>query len=538
MQFVRKNQFIFFLAFIFLLFLVLNILAPSQNDDWMWERTLEDGIISSNIAFKSFMNWNARIGELIYISLIINLNPYIADLLNSIMDTIFTLLVFIALFARIPQDKFDFIFLLFIVLNLMVFMNFEEVFLWMPGSINYLWALSFVLIALLPYRFYYQYFLDSKAQKLDYQNSNLTFIKSNKFGFYPTPQVKFKKLLDFKIFILFFCVINMIAGMGNETFSVVVIALHILLLIYFVFYKKFKIRLWYYLGIISFVVGFLILYFSPGQSIRAGIEESQNLREFIPMSKFFAMSLSDKFGRLFESLEISSYRTPPIFLLFLFTLMYYELFIKTKVIKNRILNFSLYGIALVCWTIFVLESSTLAFIIIFGLSIYTYMKTKDDFNLVISFILVLWFIASISTFQVSNLPSRAYSIHNILLISIVLIVFYSKLKSQTTMIVMFCASMIYFSYVVYSYYDFRIKFNDFVSFINEAKAKNNEVETYFNSQLKREYQGSNIDIIYPKEKFSFRYGGFSTWWNLSNDKDYNLNQAYAYYFKVKSVRLE
>ena len=53
-----------------------------------------------------------------------------------------------------------------------------------------------------------------------------------------------------------------------------------------------------------------------------------------------------------------------------------------------------------------------------------------------------------------------------------------------------------------------------------------------------EYMGYGIDLAIPKDEYSFNYRGFSQWWRLSNDINNDINQSYAFIFKIRSIHLE
>lgn len=164
-----KNEIILSVGGIFLFLFILNILLPPQSDDLDAYFMSYDGIKGG---IRSYMNWNGRIGEFLFMSFVGRFHPLLFDFINAIFGVGFILGIFFLSFGRGPKDNLDSNMLILILLLLMGFSSFGANFLWGSGSLNYLWGLSFILLFLLSYRIYY-------AMKLDF--SNLEF--KNPFGY-------------------------------------------------------------------------------------------------------------------------------------------------------------------------------------------------------------------------------------------------------------------------------------------------------------------------------------------------------------------
>ena len=147
-----KNEIILSVGGIFLFLFILNILLPPQSDDLDAYFIASSGIKGG---INSYMNWNGRIGEFLFMSFVGRFNPLLFDFINAIFGTFFIVGIFILAFGKFPNEKLDGSILFLIILLLEGFASFGANFLWGSGSLNYLWGLSFILLFLIPYRFYY-----------------------------------------------------------------------------------------------------------------------------------------------------------------------------------------------------------------------------------------------------------------------------------------------------------------------------------------------------------------------------------------------
>lgn len=148
-----------FVVFVFLL--ILNILLPRQSDDFDAMFASKNGFYS---AINSYMGWNGRIGELLHVSFIGGIPPYLFDLINAIIGSLFIMCFFILVFARLPKNRFDVANISLFMLILMYTLPFGPDFFWGSGSLNYLWGLFFIILFLIPYRLYYESIICNKKE--------------------------------------------------------------------------------------------------------------------------------------------------------------------------------------------------------------------------------------------------------------------------------------------------------------------------------------------------------------------------------------
>ncbi len=478
-------------------FFILNILTPPQGDDWNYILSNRDSVLNS---IDVFFNWNSRLGELLFSSFLSQIPDIAFDFLNAIVACSFVLLFFYILFLKFPNSLFDFSIIVLFLLLLLLLMSFEEVFLWGSGSLNYLWGFSLSLLFLIPYR------------KL---NIKMSFSKT------------------ILIFLLGF-----IIGMWHEsTSSLLLASLIFYFLILKFIYKKF-IPLWFYIGIVGLFIGFCILFFSPGQNNRILSEASKY--DYISISNFLSLGVFDIILRLNIVFKNALNQNPIFFPIFTFIISFIYYFLNKT--SNIVFSLLILLVSFVLFLFILLESPAIAYIILFSVFVYIYFMSKDKKFLVCSILLFFYFLSILSTFQLLNLPFRSRSLGVLLLVAIILILSKHYLMNKKIQYLIFTISICYFSYVYYSYYDLYIKWNNLVNIVSNAKDSYKGDQELINGKIMNvydvEYMGYGIDLAIPKDEYSFNYRGFSQWWRLSNDINNDVNQSYAFIFKIRSIYLE
>lgn len=194
----------------------------------------------SQSAMAFYKSWGGRIlGYLLMV--ILNAMPSTAfDLLNSLAYLLLVYLIYkICNFGKKSNLK------LFLLVNIFIWIfvpDYGQVMFWTCGSANYLYPAIFVLLVLLIFR---KYMLESgKCFK-----SILWVIPALLLGF--------------------------IAGVGMENISAGMLVILTLYMIYF--YKKIPINLAIISLYMGCFVGFAVLFFAPGNRLRANFQESLGL---------------------------------------------------------------------------------------------------------------------------------------------------------------------------------------------------------------------------------------------------------------------
>jgi len=245
----RSNSIVWIMSILvcFLAVFFLNLLTPFISDDFAYLFVYGEDTRVQTIgdAFRSQVNhynmWGGR-SVVHFIAQVLLLLPYwVADLLNSIMYMAYVFLIYLHINGN-KKNSLG----LFLLINLAIWF-FQPVIgdtlFWITGSANYLWGTCFILLFLLPYRLY---------------NGKVTGRL---------------KLAFFSVSML---VMGLIAGWTNENTAGAMILLTILFLFY---YRKegWETPLWAYTGLLSSIIGFVIMIAAPGNFVRAGEAGSLSL---------------------------------------------------------------------------------------------------------------------------------------------------------------------------------------------------------------------------------------------------------------------
>ena len=259
LSYTKSKEFFLLFLVVFIPLFILNILFPSQSDDLLAFR----GWSPDRNFFDSYFSWNGRFGENLYTGFIAQFaQSIIFDLLNAIVGALFFLITFILYFGRLPQGRLDFYSFVLLVFLCMLFSVFGATFLWGSGSLNYLWGVSFIVLFLLPFRFFWA-----------------DVLERNFLGYF---SLGFRQCF----YTIVLIPLAVIAGMSSEVAG---LTLSIALFFSFIFamYKKVKLPLWYIFGAFSFWCGYIILYLSPGSRARAqGLEGFLSVADFLNLSFF------------------------------------------------------------------------------------------------------------------------------------------------------------------------------------------------------------------------------------------------------------
>ena len=219
----EKNIILFI---IFISMLALNYLYPYISDDYTYMYKYDNFERIKNISdiFFSMKDhyflWGGRVLAHSLASVFLLLPKNIFNICNSIMYTIFIYMIYL-IGRRNNKDNYNY---LFIIHLLIWFINisFGEVTLWLTGSCNYLWTSVIILLFL------------------------YLFHKENKN-------------------VIIFSILGILAGMCNENFSLSIIFVCILFVIFNKNYRNKN----NYIGIIFLIIGYLFLFLAPGNFIRA-----------------------------------------------------------------------------------------------------------------------------------------------------------------------------------------------------------------------------------------------------------------------------
>lgn len=473
-SFLDSKISLFLFVLIFLYLFALNIFLPPQADDIHASIRAKDGF---QAAINSYMSWNARIGELVFVSFIGGWSDITFDFVNALLGSIFIWVFFYFIFVRFPNNK-DTVCILLICFLLLYFAPFGADFLWGAGSLNYMWGILLMMIALLPYRiFWNDVFTDKNQQRWMMANPLFIFI-------------------------------SFLSGMASEQLGIIVILCHIYFMIY-ARYRHIKLGVWYFIGAMSFILGYLFLYFSPGHAARASISILDG--QFLQISELLALSFGQKIDRLLLLFDYSMTNIFKFFVLLLFVLCVKE----NMPSKFRILYLAF---VLLITSLIFLNDNSLVYHIVSIILLVSIFKKHRIYKIIFA-LYIIYLLLCLSEIQILILPPRA-RLGEILVLISVFCILYQYIKDSKLVNIAICVFCIAYSiFVASEYYKFYNRWNDMLAYVDKEKQKGNYnviVENIFISKYP-----NFIDSPLPTD--------------IINESP---NPLYAYKFGLESFRVD
>lgn len=534
-----------FLALLWVFFAIINYLSPPQNDDWLYWLLAKDTNALNN-AVQSFLHNNGRLGEFIYFSVFVPRGAMFFDIINAFVCVGFFVAFFALLFGKMPSNATHFALLLLSVALCGIFMRFEETFLWQDGALNYVWMMTICALAMLPYRAFWGDYYARESHKAresvkdSAKDSAKIAKKSAKNPAHNSAKSR-KSRTDSsdsfaKIAIIFaLCVL---AGDSNEIFSVILIIAHICLLLW-AKSRKIPLPKWYIAGIVGLIVGFLVLYLSPGHSLRAEKSMLYNMdAKSIPLKDLLSLGFMPLCARILNNLSASTQKIPLIFALFGFIVAFYYAF--WRVAGRNLIGRVIFVLGILIFAVFNVALPLGGILVILGAFIYIAYKDKSVIFALCAALLALSLLASLSLIQFDIVSDRAYSMQRWLIVGIMMILVYQMRRFWRVWGIL---SLAYLAFMLWGYGDLRAKYDTLTDYIEAQKALALESAPLEPASVDvgirtRTYLAAPVDIVYPKEKFSFTFPQLSPWWNLSDDSGTARNAAWAWYFGVRSIALK
>ena len=471
-SFLDSRILIFLFVLIFLYLFFLNIFMPPQADDIHASIRAKRGFDS---AITSYLTWNARIGELLFVGFVGGWSDIVFDFINALFGSIFIWIFFVFIFLRFPKND-DIFCILLICFCLLYFAPFGADFLWVAGSLNYMWGILILMLALLPYRIFWNDVFTNKNQHI---------IKN--------PLI---------VFISFF------AGMASEQLGIITILCHICLIIYARF-RRIKLGAWYFGGVVFFVFGYLCLYLSPGHASRSSLAVLNG--QFLTISEILDLSFGQKINRI---LSLLNYSMTDIFRIF-FLIVFFLGAKENMPNKSRILYFVF---AFFLASLVFLNNNSLVFHIATMIALISIFK-KHRIYKIIFILYILYLLLCLSAIQILGLPPRA-RLGDILVLVATFCVFYQCIKDLRFINLAICGiCVVYSGFVASEYYNFYDKWNHMLIYIEKEK------------------QRGNYDVIY-ENIFISKYPNFIDSPLPTDIIHEQPNPLYAYKFGLKSLRID
>ncbi len=251
--FYGRNNLLFFILLTVLFtaaIYFLNIFTPLLADDYCYSFLLGAPTLTRlesigdimQSQYHHYFNWGGR-------SIAHGLTQFFLlygkswfNVVNTLMYITFTFLIYFHVNTYKSLNVG-----LYFIINVLVWFfapAYGETVLWLVGACNYLWGTTFILAFLLPYRLY------------SADNSKINF---NSFQ------------------TVLFAISGIIAGWTNENTAGAMIFAAILFIVYYKLMKM-KIPAWSIIGIITALIGYIILVVAPGNYERAaGVSNRHNI---------------------------------------------------------------------------------------------------------------------------------------------------------------------------------------------------------------------------------------------------------------------
>lgn len=236
--------------------LFMNRYTPTISDDYYYmmyggERITSFSQIFSQL-YEDYFDYNARVPAHFFAMTFLMLDKGIFNVVNSLMYTGFTLLVYT--YCKTKKGVKPILYL-WVLCALWYFERVAgQTTLWLTGSCNYLWGAFAVLLFMLPYR-------NLLVRGLAGQPAN-------------SDRGTFAKVMFCVGFFLF----AIIAGWQNENVSPLGIAFGIMI---FVLLRRKKIRLpaWFFVGLAGELVGIAFLLLSPSSRAKTAVVKQTGIYE-------------------------------------------------------------------------------------------------------------------------------------------------------------------------------------------------------------------------------------------------------------------
>lgn len=225
------------ILFIFLSMLIFNILTPYICDDYQFMYNYETTKRITNIfeIFRElhlmYFNWGGRVLAHFFAYLFLMLPKWIFNIVNSIVYISIVYLIYL-IGRRDKKDNYNYLIFIHMLLFLLLPV-YGQIFLWLDGSCNYAFTLCIQLFFL-------------------YKITNIKSIKKTSYFIY--------------------LIFGILAGMCNENSSLSIIVFLILYIISD--FKNIKLKI---VSLIGLIMGYLFLFFAPGNFVRMKTASSTSM---------------------------------------------------------------------------------------------------------------------------------------------------------------------------------------------------------------------------------------------------------------------
>lgn len=232
----NKNKILFGIGLFFVLAIMIlfNKYTTFVGDDYSYMYSFSDGKRIENIfdifpsMYSHAFTMNGRLSAHFFVQVFLLFPPYVFDMVNAVFFLLMILAVYKYCFKCGEVNVFG---LASIFAAVWYFVPaFGQVMLWLDGSCNYLWGITFSLWYLFPF----------------------------------VSLVTGKRSIEKRVFKILFVLVGVFVGNWLETASFGTILISVMLLLIYRFFSKKKIPLYMIMSICFMAVGFVLMLLAPG----------------------------------------------------------------------------------------------------------------------------------------------------------------------------------------------------------------------------------------------------------------------------------
>lgn len=476
-----NNWRVVFWSTLFVFMCICNILLIPVSDDLNYPGN------GFEYAVYFYTHWAGRLGSMISALFVRHMNPFLFDIINAGIGTLLFYLLFLLIEGEKPSSRQDFGELSFIIIGVLLTTMFGAFFLWTSGAVDYLWGYVLILFHWIPFRLYwknYDYYLSSG-----------------------------------KCAVLIF--LSLFAGWSSEQVGIMSILVHMGLILYGILKRNIRFPFWYWTSILAFVIGFCLLYFSPGLEARSKTASVDSY--YYSFRELISMDLVSFLKRIWTTVGAC---TPHLtFLLFCcIVISLAVLKSKRKILIMSVLLICISLIVLIRFLFFPYIFWHLVTAMVFVFFVMSVLGILKNIRRIECWIYVVFFISLISLIQVGFIPDRSKFGESLLLITICVFLLKDYVPQVFRTVLLPTICIICSLGVVVAFYDFH------------KKQQLIEVTIYNQKE-----SGKN-EIVIPEKYFHSLYFGIGDFYgypcNHPAPPEYWLIDGYCEYYNVKSITLE
>ena len=467
---------------LFIFFCLCNFLLLPVSDDLNYSG---NGL---GYAVFFYMHWAGRFGSMVSALFARHMNPMVFDVINAVIGTFFFFLLFLCIEGEKPSSRQDIGKLSFLIIGVLLTTMFGSFFIWTSGAVDYLWGYTLILLHWLPFRFYWK----NNNFNLSWERSTLVIV------------------------------LSLFAGWASEQVGIMSILVHICMVLYSLYKKRFHFPYWYWASIIAFILGFCLLYFSPGLSERS-IQAASQEGYYYSFGQLLSMNTWQLLGRIWSTVGTCTPQiTFVLFCIILFFLLFYKAKNRIHILLIFIISVGLIAIIRFAFFPFVLWYLKTAIVfLLFIVSIVCILKNVRRLE---SLLYLLFFISLLSAIQVGFIPERSKMGESLILLTICLLLMKEYIPNIFTSRLFPALCLLCYIGVTLAFYDFHQK------------------QCIIEEEIYRQKEAGQKEVVVPEKYFHSNYFGIGDFYgcpcNNPDPPESWLLDGYSQYYGVNEIFLK